>query len=248
LEMFRLVLEACGVETYMTMPDGDRVPIFGGHAARVSGGHLLGGPRRGHCHHPTLGPVGQCGGGTLHTGSPTHLRRGGHTGAGPSNSAFGADGGAADGDRTEEEASAPQAGSPAQSPDDLPAVDFVQGPLRAAVVAATVGDNAARFIMNAKTRVIHLPGVDETATEKPAWAAKCGWASANFSGCRQSPGTSAMPEVLSCAGRGFGDGGGVLGLRLFHVIRRLPSLSDVRRPRLQTMSSIARCVGGRVRA
>jgi len=170
LEMFRLVLSACGVETHVTTPDGDRVPIFGGHAARVSGATFLAARGVAIAIIQLLGRWASAAVERYTQAAPLTYAAAAIPAQAlamrPEQPATGQDAqpaptaAIADGDHTEDGAPPQKAGAPAGSSDDLPAVDFIQGPLRPAAVAATVGDEPTRFIMNSKTRVIHLPGVD----------------------------------------------------------------------------------------
>ena len=52
---------------------------------------------------------------------------------------------------------------------------FVPAPLRAEAVADVVGDTPTVYIMNSRTRVVHLPGPEESGLERHEWAARCGW-------------------------------------------------------------------------
>ncbi|CAE7242685.1 unnamed protein product [Symbiodinium sp. CCMP2592] len=185
IEMFLLVLAACGVETHMDHPDGRRVPIFGGHAARVSGATFLAARGVAIAIIQLLGRWASAAVERYTQSAPLTYaaaaipaqalatrpaEAAGSTAASSSHSPL-----ALPAPDDDDDAERPTAASPTRSPDAMPEVDFVPAPLRPAAVAQVVGENATRFIMNARSKIVHLPGADETATEKHEWTAKCGW-------------------------------------------------------------------------
>ena len=185
VEMFGLVLGTAGVETQHTTPDGRTVPIFGGHSARVAGATFL--AARG-----VAAAVIQL----LGRWSSSAVER--YTQSAPLTYAAAAVPAQAlattpvDQPAAKAQPAAPQypaiadvdrenswevvAPPDAQSEEDgLAGVAFVPAPLRAEAVAEVVGDAPTVYLLDSRTKVVHLPGPDESGLERHEWAARCGW-------------------------------------------------------------------------
>ncbi|CAE7393012.1 unnamed protein product [Symbiodinium necroappetens] len=196
VEMFGLVLGTAGVETHHTTPDGRSLPIFGGHSARVAGATFL--AARG-----VAVAVIQL----LGRWSSSAVER--YTQSAPLTYAAAAVPAQAlattpvDQPTAKAQPAAPQypaiadvdresswevvAPPDAQSEEDgLAGVAFVPAPLRAEAVANIVGEAPTVYIMNSRTRVVHLPGPDEAGLERHEWAASL-LAYASSLDCRRSP-------------------------------------------------------------